>query len=121
VEEGGEIQEGGEGNTRRVACKEAGRFPPQKGLSFISNRQRRKEGTFCASELAGIDPTPDRPKRAGYARLDLSATGGIPKPHRKSIDRRFVSAVRADESAVLARAITPSSFKVPLQEETRGS
>jgi hypothetical protein len=30
----------------------------QKGLSFISNRQRRKEGTLCASELAGIEPTP---------------------------------------------------------------
>jgi hypothetical protein len=31
----------------------------QKGLSFISNRQRRKEGTVCVSELAGIEPTPD--------------------------------------------------------------
>ena len=29
-----------------------------KGLSFISNRQRLKEGTFCRSELAGIEPTP---------------------------------------------------------------
>ncbi len=41
----------------------------KKGLSFISKRQRRKEGTFCASELAGIEP-----KRAGYVRLDHSAT-----------------------------------------------
>jgi hypothetical protein len=32
-------------------------FDEKKGLSFISNRQRRKEGTFCASELAGIEPT----------------------------------------------------------------
>ncbi len=32
-----------------------------KELSFISNRQRRKEGTFCASELAGIEPTPPAP------------------------------------------------------------
>ncbi len=48
-----------------------------KGLSFISNRQRRKEGTFCASELAGIEPTPARPNGAGYARLNLSATAGI--------------------------------------------
>ena len=30
----------------------------KKVLSFISNRQRRKEGTFRASELAGIEPTP---------------------------------------------------------------
>ncbi len=28
--------------------------------SFISNRQWRKDGTFCASELAGIEPTPAR-------------------------------------------------------------
>jgi hypothetical protein len=28
------------------------------GLSFISSRQRQKEGTFSASELAGIEPTP---------------------------------------------------------------
>jgi hypothetical protein len=26
------------------------------GLSFISNRQRRKEGTYCVSELAGVNP-----------------------------------------------------------------
>jgi hypothetical protein len=49
----------------------------KKGLRFISNRQLRKEGTFGASELAGIEPTPDRSGRAGYARLNLSATGGI--------------------------------------------
>ncbi len=30
---------------------------------------------FCASELAGIEPTPARSGRAGYARLNLSATG----------------------------------------------
>jgi hypothetical protein len=33
-----------------------------KGLSFISNRQRRNEGTFCASGLAGIEPTPPAPE-----------------------------------------------------------
>ncbi len=45
--------------------------PYKKGLSFISNRQRRKEGTFRASGLAGIEPTPARSVRAGYARLNL--------------------------------------------------
>ena len=48
-----------------------------KGLSFISNRQRRKEGTFCASGLAGIEPTPARPNGAGYACLNLSATADL--------------------------------------------
>ncbi len=37
----------------------------KKGLSFISNRQRRKEGTFCASGLAGIEPTPPAPVEQG--------------------------------------------------------
>jgi hypothetical protein len=37
----------------------------EKGLSFISNRQRRKEGTFGASELAGIEPTPPAPEEQG--------------------------------------------------------
>jgi hypothetical protein len=37
----------------------------KKGLSIISNRQRRKEGTFCASELAGIEPTPPAPEEQG--------------------------------------------------------
>ncbi len=46
----------------------------KKGLSFISNRHRRKEGTFCASELAGIEPTPAHSRRVGYACLNLSAT-----------------------------------------------
>jgi hypothetical protein len=35
----------------KYACKCA---RVSKGPSFTSNRQRRKEGTFCASELAGI-------------------------------------------------------------------
>jgi hypothetical protein len=43
----------------------------KKGLSLISNRQRRKEGTFSASELAGIEPTPPAPKGAGYVLLHL--------------------------------------------------
>jgi hypothetical protein len=33
---------------------------------FISNHQRLEEGTFCASELAGIEPTPARSGRAEY-------------------------------------------------------
>jgi hypothetical protein len=49
----------------------------KKGLSFISNRHRRNEGTFSASEFAGIEPTPPAPKGAGYVRLDHSATVGI--------------------------------------------
>ncbi len=53
------------------------RASQKKGLSFISNRQRRNEGTFCASELAGIEPTQPAPKGAGYVRLDHSATVGI--------------------------------------------
>ncbi len=36
-----------------------------KGVSFILNRQRQKEGTCCAWELAGIEPTPPAPKDAG--------------------------------------------------------
>jgi hypothetical protein len=32
-----------------------------KGLSFISNRQWRKERTFSASELAGMEAQPGRP------------------------------------------------------------
>ena len=30
----------------------------KKRLSFISNHKRRKEGTCCSLELAGIEPTP---------------------------------------------------------------
>jgi hypothetical protein len=33
--------------------------------SFSSNRQRLKEGTFCASELAGTEPTPPAPEEHG--------------------------------------------------------
>ena len=36
---------------------------------------RRKEDTFSVSELVGIEPTPACPGRAGYVRLNLSATG----------------------------------------------
>ena len=36
-----------------------------KGLYFISNRQRRKKGTFGASELAGIERTPLAPEEQG--------------------------------------------------------
>jgi hypothetical protein len=65
--------ERGPGNAQAVTT----RALENKGLSFISNRQRLKEGTFCASELAGIEPTPPAPKGAGYVRLDHSATVGI--------------------------------------------
>jgi hypothetical protein len=54
----------------------AGHVSKKKGLSLILNRQRQKEGTFCVSALAAIEPTPARSGRAGYARLNLSATGG---------------------------------------------
>jgi hypothetical protein len=47
----------------------AGHVSKKKGLSLILNRKRQKEGTFCVSALAGIEPTP--------ARLNLSATGGM--------------------------------------------
>ncbi len=50
-----------------------------KGLSFISNRQRRKEGTFCASGLAGIEPTPPAPVEQGMR----------PSPTRLTILRFF--------------------------------
>jgi hypothetical protein len=55
-----------------------GMVPKKKGgLSFISSRQRRKEGTFRALGLAGIETTPARSVRARYARLNLSATTGM--------------------------------------------
>ncbi len=58
---------------RRDAAWAKGASAPQfmtlgekkKGLSFISNRQRRKERTFCASGLAGIEPTPPAPEEQG--------------------------------------------------------
>jgi hypothetical protein len=37
----------------------------KKGLAFHSNRQQGKEGTFCASELAGIELTPPAPEEQG--------------------------------------------------------
>ncbi len=50
--------------------------PDKMGLSFIAYRQRRNEGTFSASELAGIEPTPPASKVAGYVCLDHLATIG---------------------------------------------
>jgi hypothetical protein len=38
---------------------------PCEALSFASNRQRRREVTFCASELAGIEPTPPATEEQG--------------------------------------------------------
>ena len=49
----------------------------KKGLSFISNRQRRKEGTFCASELAGIEPTPPAPEEQGMPALPTRLREGM--------------------------------------------
>jgi hypothetical protein len=63
----------------------------QKGLSFISNRQRRKEGTFSASasELAEIEPTPAHSRRAGYARKNAVYGAGRrcdrPRPRRTCV------------------------------------
>ncbi len=34
-------------------------------VAKLRRRQRRKEGTFCASDLAGIEPTPPAPKEQG--------------------------------------------------------
>jgi hypothetical protein len=51
----------------------------KKGLSFISNRQRRKEGTFCASGLAGIEPTPPAPVEQGM-RPSPTRLGGTLQP-----------------------------------------
>ena len=33
-----------------------------------------EKGTFCVSELAGIEPTPPAPERAGYVSLDHLAS-----------------------------------------------
>jgi hypothetical protein len=60
--------------TRALTRKVEQQKKKKKGLSYISYRQRRKEGTFRASGLAGIESTPARSVRAGYARLNLSAT-----------------------------------------------
>ncbi len=48
-----------------------------KGQIFISNRQRRKEGLCCPSEFGRDRTHAARFRRAGYARLDRLATGGI--------------------------------------------
>jgi hypothetical protein len=64
--------------TSRLVCAHQGSpsyIQMQKGLSFISSRQRRKEGTFRASGLAGIEPTPARSVRAGYANINLPEAG----------------------------------------------
>jgi hypothetical protein len=50
----------------------------ENGLGFISNRQRRNEGTSCASELAGIEPTPPAPEEQGmHAFLPTRSRGSI--------------------------------------------
>jgi hypothetical protein len=47
-----------------------------KGLSFISNRQRRKEGTFLCVGVGGDRTHASRPGGAGYARLSPTRLGG---------------------------------------------
>ncbi len=37
--------------------------------TFISNRQRQLEGTFCVLELEGIEPTPSAPEEQGMPAL----------------------------------------------------
>ncbi len=49
----------------------------KKGLSFISNRQRRKEGTFGCVGVGGDRTHASRPGGAGYARLSPTRLGGI--------------------------------------------
>jgi hypothetical protein len=49
-----------------------------RGLSFISNRQRRKEGTFCASELTGIElKTPALEEQGMTTFANLQVTPGV--------------------------------------------
>ncbi len=50
----------------------------KKGLSFISNRQPRKEVMCYASELAGVEPTPPAPEEQG---MPLVATA----PQREAL------------------------------------
>ncbi len=68
-----------------------------QGLTFILNPQRRKEGTFCASEL--IEPTPPAPEEQGMPgtkpRLSPHAEGrrlplprSVGSPSRAPIRRR---------------------------------
>ncbi len=52
-------------------------YSSKKGLSFISNRQRRKEGTFCASGLAGIEPTPPAPVEQGMRPSPTTAANPV--------------------------------------------
>ena len=47
----------------------------KKGLSFISNRQRLKEGTFSASELAGSNPSRPAPEEQGMPALTSRLRG----------------------------------------------
>ena len=60
--------------------------PTKQGLSFISNLQRQREGTFVASELAGNKPTPPAPEEQGLPAPEeqglpaLARLGGGSKP-----------------------------------------
>ena len=41
----------------------------KKVLSFISNHQQLKEGMFCGSDQAGIEPTQPAPQEQGMSTL----------------------------------------------------
>jgi hypothetical protein len=70
-------------------------YQKKGGLSFISIRQRRKEGMFCALRSAGIEPTPALSGRAGYVSLNLSATAGtIPFKYAAQQKQAFNSGVQ---------------------------
>ncbi len=47
-----------------------------RGLSFISNRQRRKDCKFCALELAGFEPAPPPPRRSRVCPPETTRLGG---------------------------------------------
>jgi hypothetical protein len=49
-----------------------------KGLSFISHRRRRKEDTFCALQLEGIEPTPPAPEEQS---IPTTLSGAYPIYH----------------------------------------
>ena len=48
----------------------------KKGLSFISNRQRRNDGTFGASALAVIEPTTPAPEEQDMPAFCYLGEGG---------------------------------------------
>ncbi len=50
-----------------------------KKARFVRHKTRQSLQQSCAAELPrGMEPTPTRSGRAGHARLNLTATWGIP-------------------------------------------